>query len=44
MRDSEVVNAETGLTEVQAVPEEKLAEIEKLVINAIGLDLDRVTV
>ena len=41
VRDSEVVNAETGLTEVQAVPEEKLAEIEKLVINAIGLDLDR---
>ena len=41
VRDLEVVNMETGLTEVQAVPEEKLAEIEKLVINAIGLDLDR---
>ena len=41
VRDLEVVNIETGLTEVQAVPEEKLAEIEKLVINAIGLDLDR---
>lgn len=41
VRDLEVVNAETGLTEVQPVPEEKLAEIEKLVINAIGLDLER---
>ncbi len=41
VRDLEVVNNETGLTEVQAVPEEKLAEIEKLVINAIGLDLER---
>jgi flagellar M-ring protein FliF len=41
VRDLEVVNAETGLPEVQAVPEEKLAEIEKLVINAIGLDLER---
>jgi flagellar M-ring protein FliF len=41
VRELEVVNAETGLPEAQAVPEEKLAEIEKLVINAIGLDLDR---
>ena len=41
VRDLEVVNAETGLPEVQAVPKEKLAEIEKLVINAIGLDLER---
>ena len=41
VRDLEVVNTETGLPEVQPVPEEKLAEIEKLVINAIGLDLER---
>ena len=41
VRDLEVVSAETGLPEVQAVPEEKLAEIERLVINAIGLDLER---
>ena len=41
VRELEVMNAETGLPEAQAVPEEKLAEIEKLVINAIGLDLDR---
>ena len=41
VRDLEVVNPETGLSEVQAVPEEKLAEIEQLVINAIGLDLER---
>ena len=41
VRELEVVNAETGLPEAQAVPEEKLAEIEKLVINAIGLDLER---
>ncbi len=41
VRDLEVVNAETGLSEVQSVPEEKLVEIEKLVINAIGLDLER---
>ena len=41
VRDLEAVNPETGLSEVQAVPEEKLAEIEQLVINAIGLDLER---
>ena len=41
LRDLEVVNPETGLSEVKAVPEEKLAEIEQLVINAIGLDLER---
>jgi flagellar M-ring protein FliF len=41
VRDLEVVNPETGLSEVRAVPEEKLAEIEQLVINAIGLDLER---
>ena len=41
VRDLEVINVETGLPEVQAVPQEKLAEIEKLVINAIGLDLER---
>ena len=41
VRDLEAVNPETGLSEVQAVPEEKLAEIEQLVINAIGVDLER---
>ncbi len=41
VRDLEVMNAETGLLEVQAFPQETLAEIEKLVINAIGLDLER---
>ena len=41
LRDLEVVNPETGLSELKAVPEEKLAEIEQLVINAIGLDLER---
>ena len=41
VREMEVVNPETGLTEVQEIPEEKLAEIEALVANAIGIDADR---
>ena len=41
VREMEVVNPETGLTEVQEFPEEKLAEIEALIANAIGIDADR---
>ncbi|MGC6520945.1 MAG: flagellar basal-body MS-ring/collar protein FliF [Candidatus Puniceispirillaceae bacterium] len=41
VREMEVVNAETGLTEVQEIPKEKLDEIEALVANAIGIDADR---
>ncbi len=41
VREMEVVNPETGLTEVQEIPKEKLNEIEALVANAIGIDVDR---
>ena len=41
VREMEVVNPETGLTEVQEIPKEKLGEIEALVANAIGIDTDR---
>ena len=41
VREMEVVNPETGLTEVQEIPKEKLDEIEALVANAIGIDADR---
>ena len=41
VREMEVVNPETGLKEVQEIPKEKLDEIEALVSNAIGIDLDR---
>ena len=41
VREMEVVNPETGLTEVQKIPKEKLDEIEALVANAIGIDADR---
>jgi len=41
VRDLEVVNPETGIAEIQQIPPEKLAEIERLVINAIGIDEDR---
>ena len=41
IREMEVVNPETGLTEVQEIPKEKLDEIEALVANAIGIDADR---
>ena len=37
----EVLNPESGLTEVQEIPKEKLDEIEALVANAIGIDADR---
>ena len=41
VREMEVVNPETGLTEIQGIPKEKLDEIEALVSNAIGIDVDR---
>ena len=41
VREMEVVDPETGLKEAQAIPKEKLDEIEALVSNAIGIDLDR---
>ena len=41
VRDTEVVNPETGLKEVQTLSPEKLAGIEKLVSNAIGIDAER---
>jgi len=41
VRDKEVVNPETGLKEVVPFTPEKLAEIEKLVANAIGIDAER---
>ena len=41
VREMEVVNPETGLKEVQEIPKEKLDEIQALVSNAIGIDLDR---
>ena len=41
VREMEVLNAETGLREVQEIPAEKLAEIEALVADAIGINADR---
>ena len=41
VREMEVVNPETGLNEVQGISKEKLDEIEALVSNAIGIDVDR---
>ncbi len=41
VREMEVLNPETGLTEVQEIPKEKLDEIKALVSNAIGIDVDR---
>ncbi len=41
VRDEEIVNPETGVTETQPISEEKLAEIERLVTNAIGIDDER---
>ena len=41
VREMEVVNPETGLKEVQGISKEKLDEIEALVSNAIGIDVDR---
>ena len=39
--DQEVVNPETGVTETQPLPQEKLDEIRELVRNAIGIDDER---
>ena len=41
VRDAEVENPETGLVEVQKIPEDTLKEIEALVANAIGINADR---
>ena len=41
VREMEITNPETGLKEVQNLSEEKLAEIEALVANAIGIDSER---
>ena len=41
VRDMEVINPETGIAEVQEIPQEKLDEITALVSNAIGIDDDR---
>ena len=41
VREMEVVNPETGQTEVQEIPQDKIDEITALVANAIGIDADR---
>ena len=41
VRELEVVDPETGISEIKPISDEQLAEIEKLVMNAIGLDLER---
>ena len=41
VREMEVINPETGIMEVQEIPQEKLDEITALVSNAIGIDDDR---
>ena len=41
VREMEVMNAETGLMEVQVIPDEKLKEIEALIASAIGIDDER---
>lgn len=41
VRDMEVINPETGLPEIQPVSPETLADIERLVINAIGINEER---
>ena len=41
LRDPESINEETGLSEVQKITPEKLAEIEALVISAIGINEER---
>jgi flagellar M-ring protein FliF len=37
----DVVDPETGISEIKPISDEQLAELEKLVMNAIGLDLER---
>ena len=41
VREMEVVNPETGVLEVQEIPQEKLDEIRALVSDAIGVDGER---
>ena len=41
VREMEVVDPETGLSQVQEIPQEKLDEIEALVANTIGIDKER---
>jgi len=41
VRDMEAENPETGLMEVQKIPEDTLKEIEALVANAIGINAER---
>lgn len=41
VRDMEVMDPETGMMVTQALPAEKIAEIENLVRNAIGVNADR---
>ena len=41
VREMEVVDPETGLTQVQEIPQEKLDEIEALVANTLGIDAER---
>ena len=41
VRDMEAENPETGLMEAQKIPEDTLKEIEALVANAIGINVER---
>ena len=41
VREMEVLDPETGLTQIQEIPQEKLDEIEALVRNTIGIDSER---
>ena len=41
VREMEVVDPETGLSQIQEIPQDKLDEIEALVSNAIGIDEER---
>ncbi len=41
VREMEAMNPETGLMEVQAIPDDKLQEIEALIASAIGINADR---
>jgi flagellar M-ring protein FliF len=41
VREMEVVDPETGLSQIQEIPQEKLDEIEALVANTIGIDKER---
>ena len=41
VREMEIVDPETGLSQIQEIPQDKLDEIEALVSNAIGIDEER---